>query len=339
MNKIKIDIYQGFLLPLTVAPPECMDLLRQLMIDLTGVKIKFPLGPDLTVTVKVTRQKNLKKDQRNLWKLFKRYIRTEIFLTFSATIYFKDQDYPDMSSETLSSNDIHANYMLIPHFEKRYYDFLIALDIARPGAVHHGQALLFANNKFVKRLKSMSLHSSEILEHALKSKWPVLESLDILKTWDWYLSRAFPLELDELSVDSLSRSINAFSHLYSSNSGEIELLFWAMVGIESLYVNGKENITDQVKRKVPLVLGEIKEHKNRLSKMYGYRSGFFHGVQNFPNYFHIHDGLDSHDKFIRDYADALYTAMSILVATLQQMAKYNLDGLRFEHAWINCPDE
>lgn len=119
------------------------------------------------------------------------------------------------------------------------------------------------------------------------------------------------------------------------NSTDIEHLFWAMVGIESLYVNGKENITDQVKKKIPIFLGEIKEHKNRLAKMYNYRSGFFHGGQNFPNYFHIHDGLDSHEKFMEDYADALDIAKTVLIATLQKMAKSDLDSLRFEYVLAN----
>jgi hypothetical protein len=333
MNKLDIDIYQGVLIPLKFDPPECSELLEQLIVDLTKLKIDFPLASGEKVTVKVTTLKRLTGEKRILWNAFKKYGRGELFLKFSTTLYFKDQNYPDVTSDTLSSNDFHTNYVLIPDFEKRYYDFLIALDIARVGAFHHGQTLLFANNKFVKPLIRLALNSEYILEHALERKWPVFEPLDILKTWNWYLTKAFPVELDEISVDSLSRSINAFSHLYSADSGDIGHLFWAMVGIESLYVSDRENITDQVRKKVPIFLGEIKEHKKRLNEMYKYRSGFFHGGQNFPNYFHIYDGMDSYEKFIRDYADALHVAKSVLLATLQQMAKRDLDELKFDYVW------
>ncbi|WP_300599960.1 HEPN domain-containing protein [Niabella sp.] len=335
MNKIKIDIYQGVLFPLKIDPPECLDLLQQLIADLTAQTINFPLDAVTKVTVKVTKVNTLRGEKKRLWHLYKQYGRQEFFLKFSATIYFKDQNYPDVASETMSSNDFHVNYILVPGFEKRYYDFLIALDIARVGALQHGQALLFVNNTFVKQLTKLSLHSAGILEHVQETKWPVFESLGILETWNWYLTRAFPGELDEISFDSLSRAINAFSHQYSDGASDIERLFWAMVGIESLYVTGQNNITDQVKKKVPLFLGEIKEHKNRLTEMYKYRSGFFHGSQNFPNYFHIHDGLDSYENFIKHYATALMTATSVLIATLQQMAKHDLGALKFEYTLVN----
>ncbi len=110
---------------------------------------------------------------------------------------------------------------------------MMALDIARAGTMQHGQALLFANNSFVKQLTNLEFHSAQILQYALETKWPVFESLDISRTWDWYLARAFPTKLDELSSDNLSRAINAFSYLYSANASDIELFFWAMVGVEA----------------------------------------------------------------------------------------------------------
>lgn len=332
-NKIKIDIYQGVIIPWNIEPPECIALLKKVIADLTEAAIKFPLYSDPNVMVKVTRVRSLQGEKRKLWKLLKVYIRDEILLKFTTTIYFQDQHFPEVETKDFNSNDFYVNHILIPDFEKRYYDFLMALDIARVGALHHGQALLFANSIFVKRLTELSLHSREILSYSLETKWPVFEPLDITKTWDWYLSKTYPTTLDEISSDHVSRAINAFSHLYNTNASAVELLFWAMVGIESLYVSSTNNIMDQVKRKVPLFLGEIKESKNRLTKMYTYRSGFFHGGQNFPNYFHIHDGLDSYDKFITDYSDALSTAEAVLTATLQQMAKHDLSSLKFEYVW------
>lgn len=332
MNKVKIDIYQGIVIPLEIESDKISEILSESLNDMHQMELNFPLDSEPNVTVKITVHDVLEGEKKVLWETFKTYHkRQEIFIKSSATIYFKDQDFRDFVSGTTNSNDFYVHEILIPDFEKRYYDFVIALDIARVGAFHHGQALLFSNNKFIKRLTDLGLHPEEALEYAIKTKWPIFESLDIAKTWDWYLAKAFPVRLDEISGDSLSRAIKAFSHLYNANASHIERVFWAMMGIESLYVSGRENITDQVRKKVPLFLGEIKEHKNRLSKMYEYRSGIFHGGQNIPGYFHIHDGLDSYEKFMEDYGEASDITKTVLIATLQRMAKLDLRGLQFEY--------
>ena len=331
MNKVKIEIYQGVLLPLAVEPIESVDLFNTLLSDLNGMEIDLPIDSEVKVRVKIKQIKTLKEDKKKLWELFKRYGREEIFLKLSSTIYFKDQNLKEFESEGISSNDAYVNYILAPDFEKRYYDFMLALGIARIGAIRHGIGLMFVNNKFSKQLNKLNFHSEDVLEFSLQKKWPVLESLDILKTWDWYMTKAFPKGVDELPDSDLSRAINAFSHLYSSSDSEIEYLFWAMVGIEALYVEGKEGIGEQVKRKAQVFLGEIREHKRMLTNMYEYRSSLVHGTKNFPNLFHIHDGLDSYEKFLKEFGEVLTTAQTLLAATLQKMAKLDLSELKFEY--------
>jgi Apea-like HEPN len=337
MNKVKIEIYQGVLLPLTVEPVESVDLFKALLSDLDGMEIDLPIDSEVKVRVKIKQIKTLNEDKKKLWALFKTYGRKEIFLKFSSTIYFKDQDFNEFESEGISSNDAYIKYALSPNFEKRYYDFMLALDIARIGAFRHGVGLMYINDKFSSQLNKLNFHSESVLEFSLQKKWPALESLDILKTWDWYMTKAFPKGVDELPDSNLSRAINAFSHLYSSSDSEMEYLFWAMVGIEALYVEGKEGISEQVKRKAQIFLGEIMEHKRILTNMYNYRSSLVHGTKNFPNFFHIHDGLDSYEKFVEEFGEVLTTAQAVLAATLQKMAKLGLSELKFEYILKN-PD-
>jgi hypothetical protein len=139
-----------------------------------------------------------------------------------------------------------------------------------------------------------------------------------------------PNGIDEISSSKLSRGLYAFTHLYQTNS-EIENLFWSMVGIEALYVSGNTGISEQIRKKAQIFLGEISEFKKRLTAMYEYRSGFMHGSKNFPSLFHIHDALENYDKFLEDFGNAVDVASSLLIATLQKMAKMNLDDLDFDY--------
>ncbi len=127
----------------------------------------------------------------------------------------------------------------------------------------------------------------------------------------------------------MSRAFNAFSYLYEA--GDITKLFWTMVGLEAIYVKGKEGISEQIKNKGQLFLGEIEEFKNQLSKMYGFRSSFVHGDKNFPSYFHVADGLDSYEKFSKELHETLLVAESMLIATLQKMAKEEISELKFRY--------
>jgi hypothetical protein len=117
MNKVKIEIYQGVLLPLTVEPVESVDLFKALLSDLAGMEIDLPIDSEIKVRVKIKQIKTLNEDKKKLWALFKRYGRKEI-----------------LRIKTLKSLNRKA---LAPNFEKRYYDFMLALDIARIGAFRH----------------------------------------------------------------------------------------------------------------------------------------------------------------------------------------------------------
>ena len=107
-----------------------------------------------------------------------------------------------------------------------------------------------------------------------------------------------------------------------------------MVGIEALYTKGKEGISKQIKEKGQIYLGEITEFKKRLSKMYEFRSAFIHGSKNFPSYFHIHDAIETYEKFNDEFFEILLTAESMLIATIQKMAQENRGDLEFKYVLL-----
>jgi len=336
MNKAKIEIYIGAVVPLKVNLEKTFEVFQTLLSDLTKIKINFPLLQNINTTVTITLLDKLPKVKNHLWLFHKENFRDEIILKFSGTIEYSEHEYKDyeaFETENMSANDFFKDYILADTFEKRFYDFIVSLDIARTGAFHPGRGLLFINNKFKKPLASLNSYPVETLEYTLAQNWPTFESLDILTTWNWYLKTAFPRELDQISSTSTSRALNALTYLYDSNAYQSNDLFWAMVGVEALYVRGKEKVLDQVRSKIQIFLGgnDTKKLKNLLDLMYEYRSRFIHGAQNLPSFFHIRDSLEEHETFTEQYSDTVQLAKSILMATLQRMAKSSLIELEINY--------
>ncbi|MBI6118236.1 HEPN domain-containing protein [Salegentibacter maritimus] len=207
------------------------------------------------------------------------------------------------------------------------------LNICRVGGFSYGMGFIKTSYGF-DRLRSMKLYTSELFEYSMEKKWPNFENLEIRKTWNWYLRVQNPLLIEELSGSSISRAFNAFSYLYENSEG-INKIFWAMVGIEAIYVRGKEGISQQIKEKAQLYLGEIQHFKKRLTKMYDFRSSFIHGNKNFPSYFHTADAIESYEKFSEELFDVMLTAECLLIATIQKIAKEERDNLSFMYAIQN----
>ncbi len=203
------------------------------------------------------------------------------------------------------------------------------LNICRVGGFNFGIGFIKTGYGYDK-LHRMQLYTNELFNYSKEKKWPKFENLGIRKTWKWYLDIHSSNGLDEISSSNITRAFNAFSYLYEK-SEEINKLFWAMVGIEAIYVKGKEGISQQIKEKAQLYLGEIEEFKKRLSKMYEFRSAFIHGSKNFPSFFHFQDALDSYEIFSSEMFEVLLTAESLLIASIQKIAMEGRQNLEFEY--------
>lgn len=129
-------------------------------------------------------------------------------------------------------------------FEKRVYDLLVVANIARVGSLD------LYNNCFVQDgRKSKSLHKLQAFHlrmaamHAEKISWPKYQRLAISQAWDWGIRQKGLLE--GFSEDATSRALNAFTHILSLKDEPL-ILFWAIVGIEALYVRGRDPKMEQI---------------------------------------------------------------------------------------------
>ena len=107
-------------------------------------------------------------------------------------------------------------------------------------------------------------------------------------------------------------------------------MFWALIGIETLYCSGKEGLSEQIFNKTQVVLGEIKDYKKRVKQMYDFRSRLVHGDLDVSP---LHYDLDDVDEqqFQQNLYDSAILAVAILTTTLQQMVKRDKVNLRFQY--------
>lgn len=69
--------------------------------------------------------------------------------------------------------------------------------------------------------------------------------------------------------------------------------------------------------------------------MYDYRSKFIHGGLNFPGKYYFFEGSDEFDKFSKESYDVTLMAQSVLIATLQQLSKRNMNELNFKYSLVD----
>ncbi|APX99718.1 HEPN domain-containing protein [Lacinutrix venerupis] len=326
-----INIYQSFIKPLN---RDSENLKKEFTRSQRALKnlepIELKVNETLTSVMEVEELEKLPDNLETTWGIHKRYQREEIVYHFKIKVSYEKQYFEDLEKEYgINSNDFFKSEILPDKLEKRFYDFLMILNICRVGGFHFGIGFFDLGDGY-KQLKKMNLYTTELFDYSIEKKWPKFENLGIRKTWNWFITILNPVDIDELSSTDLSRAFNAFSYLYEE-SEEINKLFWTMVGIEAIYVKGKEGISQQIKEKGQLFLGEIEEFKKRLTKMYDYRSSFIHGSKNFPSFFHIDDAIYSYENFNTELFEILFTAESMLIATIQKIAKENRQRLNFKY--------
>lgn len=326
-----INIFQSFITPLN---RDSESLKKEHIRSQRALKnlepIELKVNETMTSVMEVNVLDKIPTDLKTIWGIHKKYRREEVIYHFKIKVSYKKQYFEDLEKEHgINSNDFFKSEILPDKVEKRFYDFLMILNICRVGGFHFGIGFLDYGGGY-KQLKKMNLYTTELYDYSIDKKWPKFENLGIRKTWNWFITILNPTNIDELSSTNLSRAFNAFSYLYEE-SDEINKLFWTMVGIEAIYVKGKEGIAQQIKEKGQLFLGEIGEFKKRLTKMYDYRSSFIHGSKNFPSFFHVDDAIDSYENFSTELFEVLFTAESMLIATIQKIAKENKQGLNFKY--------
>jgi hypothetical protein len=180
------------------------------------------------------------------------------------------------------------------------------------------------SNVYIGKSEIILSTNMDAYEHSRIMNWPKIKNVKLTDTINWF--NKFEIHPDFQSKNDLHRAINAFSHLFDNLKldGSAQL-FWVMLGIESLLVEGNQNITSQFKEKSILILGKPKEYSKRLSKLYDYRSKLVHGSSDiFPRHY------SDYESFEREYYKNLDFAVSILLALMRELIEKQKCNFEFE---------
>lgn len=234
----------------------------------------------------------------------------------------------ESDSDNFSKNRLSVGYFV----EKRIRDLVIAISIAKKGGIDIGEgARVFINGEYKAKFSSVIHNIGASIERANAIKWPKLKILDLEQTINWL--NKYQNKTDSLSNDKISRALNAYSYLFKTRGGDDNAseLFWAMVGIESIYAEGNANIVNQVNLKSQIFLGKRKEFKKSFNEMYDYRSRFVHGDLDFINNFVLRDNTEEVFKHWTDLGENQDLATAVLIATFQKLIVSNWTSLDFEY--------
>jgi hypothetical protein len=216
-------------------------------------------------------------------------------------------------------------------FSKRITDLLLVANLCRPGSIEVEYSVIL-NDGQLQPYSHLPKINCWQLQRAVKlskeTDWPGLKEIPIKQAWEWAMDHKSAFE----GYDStpLGRAISAYSRLFETGKiDEAMHLVWSLIGIEALYVRGKNSIMEQVREKVYAFIGEPQTYKKKLAKMYEFRSRFIHGDLDFEPFVVEHDARYEIERHMVEQSEAIDTAVAVLAATLQEIIIRNWSGLDF----------
>lgn len=269
--------------------------------------------------------------------------RTDYYLIFSGEMTMEKLGVVDLkgSKIKMTSNQEKSFYeqSYSEEFASEVIYFLFLTNLAKVGRIFTNDGIVVYPSGQHASLDRVACFLDEAIEISEKIKWSQIKKLDMLQVWNW--TNSFSCGQDRFGHTPVGRALCAFSNLFNirySNTDEALKLFWAMVGLEALYTDGKGDLTHQLAEKTQIILGEQIEFKKIVKKMYAYRSKFVHGDAPFPSYFFESDAMLEYENFSDEVANAANMATAILVATLQYLIERDWKELSFKYS-VNNPKD
>jgi hypothetical protein len=238
--------------------------------------------------------------------------------------YIKDNVERELSD--LENQDI-FKVLVTEDFERKIYYFCVLNQIANPGSICIREGDIFLNGEFMKSSLPVSSFQREVYAEIGKIKWPRYKIVPFISVWNWFNSNEF--SFDRHSKRKVEIALNAFTHLFTDNHNDFILsLLWSLVGIEALYTNDKEGISNQIFNKTQALLGPITDFKSKLKQMYNFRSRLVHGDLDIPPiHYDVYDEVN--ESFQGKLHESTCLAIAILTATFQEMVLLDKNELKF----------
>lgn len=292
------------------------DMFKKMLNELNGMEIQMKIN-DKETSVK------LKVEKEDLYVFL---------LVMSITINRKEYLYENEKKIAKGEKNqdiielIHIEN-IVEDFKQQMQNFAIAVNISYPGLLEVREIEIYVNNKKYSSLHKILSSLLISVTEARRDGWPRMSVIDIHKTWNWLNERKGFIK--GMATNSIERALTALTYIYDCYS--YEDLFYAMIGIESIYVSSKEGVLQQIREKSQAIFGEPADYMKRLKHMYNVRSRFIHGDLNFPTRYHQEDGTKEFEKFSDEqYFDSTNLAEAILIASIQEYVLRDTEKIEFE---------
>lgn len=150
----------------------------------------------------------------------------------------------------------------------------------------------------------------------------------MVKLLEWYSKHN--ISIRRRSSSKIDRALNVFSYNFTYNRMNTEsALIWSLIGLECLFCDG-DGKSKQIHDKAQVLFGDMISFKDKLKKLYGFRSRLIHGKMDIPpNQFDMFSNrLDYHEELDK-YATL---ACLLLTYTLLDMILRNATALNFKYS-------
>ncbi|NDI35092.1 hypothetical protein EPK97_09995 [Chengkuizengella sediminis] len=303
--------------------------------ELVSAPVVFPIQSEFLKSHEIIVEFQILDNEDERIKLIeKKTLRNHIYIIAQANLEVSNT--PIDGKEELSTSSELFTGLTVDHFIKRMYDFIICINIAKVGSIEVNYGLTFIDKEKYKITNMMISLLEEVYYFTKKTKWPLLEELEIRSVWEWLgEKKGF---LDGVGGTPIERALTALSYLFGSSdesNNEGMDLFYSMIGLEALYCSSNNGIKEQLIEKTQVFLGTQNDYKKLFKRMYDYRSKFIHGSLNFPGKYNIFDAAEEFEHYMSEYIDVILMAQSVLISTIQQLSKRNMNYLDFKYSLVN----
>jgi hypothetical protein len=294
-------------------------------------------------------QLNCKKELLQLLNFEEKQVLEVDFKIENKEVILQNPHYKKLFSENYPLNSLEADFLII-NLKSIYkenedkeiswiYEFLIdgfinglslLINISYELSLDFLNGhILGDNEQYLGKTNLVFSHLDFAYEKSYQMKWPLLKGIKLEETINWFIKNN--ISLNKSSNCKASRAINAFSQMFGRNDDpDSSFLFWCVLGIEALLAEGNSEISNQIKTKCILLLGEPTEFKKKITQLYNYRSRFVHGDIDFPPKLFYYD-----EDFENEYWDYLHFSISILIALIRKLITEDKTEFRFEYKYCN----
>lgn len=216
------------------------------------------------------------------------------------------------------------------------YQIFLAMNLAIPGSCDFYSVDVYPVSSELDDAdkKERLWLSGSIFESATEFQkdfgWQILQNIPILKVLQWI--QRIGVSESHFASSTTERAIYGMLYVCNQPNFSPSEVVWLAQALEALFDTPQAGISQILRDRIFLVLGEPKENLKKIKKainaFYDYRSRYVHGEISIPNPMSMRLSDSSLDQFQEELMKHIDLAMLLITATLQRLIL--LDGNTFE---------